>query len=150
MGITHSQFGGITRRMVVVGLVLWLGGAACVLGCEASMLTATVDAPQASAPAESCQWGAGRNCCHRAGEESDKPSVGMTSSSPDWMMCCPLAGHSAVAAGKSSVRDARAAVLSVRAILPVPLEGSLVTSPARGLRVPDRGGTYLRCCVFLI
>jgi hypothetical protein len=150
MGISQSQFGGITRRLIAVGLVLWLGGAACVLGCEAGMSAATVDAPQASAPTESCPWGAGQDCCQRAEEESGKPSVGVTPSSFDAMMCCPLAGHSTVAAGKSSVGDAPAAALSVRATLPTLREGTLVTSPARGLRFPDRGGTYLRCCVFLI
>jgi hypothetical protein len=150
MDVSQSQFGGIIRRLISVGLVLWLGGAACVLGCESSMSAATVDVVQASDSTESCPWGTDRDCCHRAEEESGKPSVGMTSSSFDAMMCCPLAGHSTVGAGKSSVSDAPASALSVRAILPGAWEWILAASTARGLRVPDRRGTYLRCCVFLI
>lgn len=151
MGISQGQFGGITRRLIAVGLVLWLGGAACVLGCEAGVSAATVDASQASTSIESCPLkAAGHECCHQGEEGSDEVSSGTISSSPDGMMCCPLAGHSALAASKSSIADAPAAALSVRETLPVPREGMLVTSPARGLRVPDRGGTYLLCCVFLI
>jgi len=150
MGVSQSQFAGVTRRLVAVALVLWLGGTACLLGCEAGVSVATVDSPQASTSAESCPLSAGRDCCHRAEGGRDEASVGTQSSSPDAMMCCPLAGHSAVAAGKSSVADAPVAALGIGETLPASSGKTLATTPAGGLCIPDRGGTYLRCCVFLI
>lgn len=151
MSILRSQFVSVIRHLAVVALVLWLGGAGCLLGCEASVSAATGDESRASAEAaESCPSSAGHDCCHHAKDGGDAAPFGTVMPSPGEMSCCPLAGHSTVAAGKPAISDAPAAALGAHELLPAQRGGTRVASSEGGLRVPDRGGTYLRCCVFLI
>ncbi len=65
------------------------------------------------------------------------------------MNCCPLTSASAAGVTKRG-NDTLAATLFERTTLPAFLnnaESSALTTP---LRLPNRGHTYLRCCVFLI
>lgn len=99
---------------------------------------------------ESCQAGAGHDCCHKAkadgGEATQETTVTLPSSD---MSCCPLVGQPAEFARQVRLLDAPQ-VLSGNVLLPAPgVEPYRVTISAR-LPVRDRGSTYLRCCVFLI
>ncbi len=153
MKVSQSQFGGITRRLIAIALGLWLGGAGCLLGCEISVSAATLDdASRVSAQTESCPLSVGSECCHhRAKENHDAGAVGTAqSSSSGSMMCCPLSGQATEQARKlPRVPDPGTVYKPVG----IAFDGNSLArlaQPLKEFHVPDRGGTYLRCCVFLI
>lgn len=139
-----------TKRMVrlhfSIFILLWWGGLNCLSGCLI---------PQAGANGEShCSMsGEGGDCCQTqaGGEESlSSKSVGAPSTSIQSLSCCSLLSLS----GEAS-RDLRAAdVAATSAILSriefTPESEPRVQLPDRWARLPDRGGTHLLHCVFLI
>jgi hypothetical protein len=143
---SHSDI----RRVVALALVFWLGGVACLVGCEMSASGATSAAAQVSQETESCSMGAGHACCHAEKRENHNPRAETPTQSNDSMACCPLAGQSAVAVNKKRVTDTLDLALTPDRALPAFIIPVLGWSSSVKTRVPDRGGTYLRCCVFLI
>jgi hypothetical protein len=139
-----------TKRMIrlqfAVFILLWWGGLNCLSGCLI---------PKAGAYGEShCSMGGeGGDCCHTraGGEEShSSKSVGAPSNSIQSLSCCSLLSLS----GDVS-RDVRAvdgadtsAILSRIGFTPESMPR--VQLPDRWARLPDRGGTRLLHCVFLI
>jgi hypothetical protein len=156
-----SKTGKIIRRFACCALVLWLAGVGCIIGCEMQPVAAAA-AHNAASPAasseneESCSISSGKDCCKKkkndqgdASEESDgEVHIGLPLNGMH-LSCCPLAVVSADPARKVSNRDAPVAPAK---------SGSPFSSgsrtlrplPFHKLRVPDRGSTHLRCCVFLI
>jgi hypothetical protein len=139
-----------TKRMIrihfAVFILLWWGGLNCLSGCLI---------PKAGADEEShCSMGGeGGDCCHaRAGgkESLSSKSLGAPSTSVQSLSCCSLLSLS----GDVS-RDVRAvdgattsAILSRVGFTPESMPR--VQLPDRWARLPDRGGTQLFNCVFLI
>jgi hypothetical protein len=145
-----SQLGSIARRLACLVLVLWLAGVGCIIGCEMNT-AAALAAPQAKEQTvtedESCDASARKNCCHKK-KGDGQASLG-TSQTGAHSSCCPLAAISADPGRKLGTKDAPAVPAESR------LPGATVSRiPARNssykLRVPDRGSTHLRLCVFLI
>lgn len=66
------------------------------------------------------------------------------------MNCCPLTGASATVATRPRVNDAPEAAFVERTTLPAFLSDAETSALTPPLRLPNRGHTYLRCCVFLI
>ena len=149
--------GRTIRRLLAVTLGLWLGGVGCLIGCEtnASAAPAADTLVSSLVATESCSTSArsGHDCCHQktlAGRhESGKASSAGAVSHPSFPTCCPLAGQKANAARKSNLVDAAP---TVHGFATVTTHQIITTQrpPSAARRVPDRGSTYLRCCVFLI
>lgn len=138
------------RRLAALALVLWLGGVACLVGCEMSASAATSAGSQVSQESESCSMGAGHACCHAQRNDGQKPRAGTPFQLNDSMTCCPLAGQSAVAVSKTRVADTLDIALTPDKALLAPVIPASTEWASGKMHVPDRGGTYLRCCVFLI
>jgi hypothetical protein len=138
------------RRVAALALVLWLGGVACLVGCEMSASAATSAGAQVSQESESCSMSAGHACCHAQRNDGQKPRAGTSSQLNDSMTCCPLAGQPAAAVSKTRVADTLAIALTPDKALPAPASPASTGWLSGKTHVPDRGGTYLRCCVFLI
>lgn len=160
----------IVRFVLAPLLILWVGGAGCLIGCEGMVaVAATVaDAHQArhsgrkptTVPSgATCSSSGSQNCCARGAVEP-KPPVKRTSesysalgtisgSSSGMMRDCPLAVDKAITPKE---RDGQ--VVFAPVLAPSILRSDNVlerTSPlSKPLRLPNRGHTYLRCCVFLI
>ncbi len=165
----------IVRFVLVPLLSLWVAGGGCLLGCQ-GMVAAAATVPN-SIPAEhsadhslqqttivasghACSSTASHSCCTKKARES-KPEVKRSSqsdsiwvalggSSSGMMKDCPLAvGRAAIAA---KIRTNEVAAASALAHSTVPDENlPELTSPLSApTRLPNRGHTYLRCCVFLI
>jgi hypothetical protein len=66
------------------------------------------------------------------------------------MMNCPLAVNASAALSKSGPDKVDGSVIVAAAIQPVVNHLEQVTALARPPRLPNRGHTYLHCCVFLI
>lgn len=145
----------MTRRFLSITFALWLAGLGCVLGCAPGVLAAE----ERSAASESitlipasCTEHA---CCQTSPlATSEKPNTKAASLEPHpevtgAMSCCALAGQTADTARKSPVDGGVAPVPIARTSF-VPGADLTATSFAQQTWLPDRGGTYLRCCVFLI
>ncbi len=138
------------RRLAALALVFWLGGVACLVGCEMGASAATNPGAQVSQESESCSMDAGHACCHAQSSDDEKTRADTPTQSNDSMKCCPLAGQSAVAAGKSRVADTLDIALTPDKARLAPVIPASTGWLSKSTHVPDRGGTYLRCCVFLI
>ncbi len=145
----------MARRFLSITFALWLGGLGCVLGCAPGAFAAEErDAASESnaSTAVSCTEHA---CCQTSPRTTrEKPDTKTASLEPHpvvtgAMSCCALAGQTADTARKSPV-DGGVAPVPIARTLFVPSADLTATSFAQQTWLPDRGGTYLRCCVFLI
>ena len=164
----------IARFVLIPALSLWIAGAGCLMGCE-GMVAAAASVPS-SIPAAHSGHSAGRNatsvaagqscsstgshsCCAKKSADpksakrtskSDMTLVTFGSSSSGMVKDCPLRVGKAVIAAKVRTNEVAAAPVLAHSNLPaayVPESTSPLSSP---IRLPNRGHTYLRCCVFLI
>jgi len=134
----------MARLHFAVFILLWWGGLNCLSGCLMS-----------GADGEShCSMGAGGGaCCHtRAGRKRShsSESVGAPFNSIQSLSCCSLLSLSG-----GVNRDVRAADLDSAATMAstmvfTPESEPRTQLPDRWARLPDRGGTHLLHCVFLI
>ncbi len=165
----------IVRFVLAPVLSLWIAGAGCMIGCE-GMVAAAATAPSSIsekhsghhsgrnatrvASGQGCSSGGSHSCCAKnpgetkpAAERTNKSDTALimaSGSSSGMMKDCPLAVSRAAIAGKIRNNEIAAAPQLARSILPA--ENALErTSPlSTPVRLPNRGHTYLRCCVFLI
>lgn len=138
------------RRFVALALVLWLGGVVCLVVRPTSASAAMNIGQKVSHESGSCSMGAGYNRPHPKRSEDQRPHAETPSPSTDSMTCCPLAGQSAVAGSKTRVADTLNVAFTPGKSLFAPVSQASTGWLSSETRVPDRGGTYLRCCVFLI
>ena len=164
----------IVRFVLAPLLSLWIAGAGCMLGCEG--MVAAAAGPAGSAPekhsshhsarkatlvasGEACSASGSHSCCSKSARET-KPAVKRISKSEttavivggltSGMMNCPLAVGRAAIAAKIRISEVAAAPALPRSILPAENFLEQTAPLSTPLRLPNRGHTYLRCCVFLI
>lgn len=164
----------IIRITLAFAVALWMAGAGCLLGCENNSAAASTNLKQ---PAKATVLVASGGTCahHRANAKhvsnaqqvSNSPSAVANQSkatkrsaanpltfafgaSPSSMMDCPLAVNTTAALSKTGTDNAYAqfALTSVNQPSLDSLEQTTALAPPP--RLPNRGHTYLRCCVFLI
>lgn len=160
----------IVRFVLAPLLSLWVGGGGCLIGCERIVAAAATiaDSHQAThsgrkptmvVSGPTCSSSGSQTCCAKNAAEP-KPSVKRTSesastlgtvsgSSSGMMRDCWLALDKAIT---PKVRDSEVAAPPVLAPSILRSDNALERSSrlSEPLRLPDRGHTYLRCCVFLI
>ncbi len=151
MNKTRTRLGLLPRRLLALGLVAWFAGLGCALGCGAA--SASVAKAGQESPAESCaamSTQAGPGCCHRVKNNGGESANVGTPARDGWAdMHCPLARQTSDPARKIRTNDAPVtANAPARTHQIEPRQGYVANTP-RPL-AHDRGGTYLRCCVFLI
>lgn len=137
----------ITRRVASLVLVLWLAGVGCIIGCEMNAAAAHTEETQTVSEGESCSATSAHDCCHKEGNDAPT-SVALPETGTD-LSCCPLAAVSTESSRKISTKDIPVAVAGGQSTVPADSRTS-TSLPSHQLRVPDRGSTHLRCCVFLI
>ena len=152
-----SRLNLIVRRLAAVALVLWLAGIGCIVGCEmyVAAAQATDQAAQLEVSSdESCPTASGHGCCKEVDESTpanvrlELVSVVPHKDFPD-TSCCQQTSVTSDPARKLSANGKMVSVSGGS----MPVESDSRTStpfPANRVRVPDRGSTHLRCCVFLI
>jgi hypothetical protein len=156
----------IVRLALAPMLALWVAGAGCLMGCGLSVHAA---AEPTAAPSkvnlatvvagEACASSKSHDCCakRRANKSptnthSEKTSGRAITPAPDSgvMQGCPLAVNAMAIVAKSTQKDvATVAQLPTSLVQPNLLERSGFARSAP-FHLPNRGHTYLRCCVFLI
>ncbi len=158
----------ITRFALALALSLWIAGAGCMLGCG-NMTAAAQPAHETGAPqsaghlativsGDACPSSKSHDCCAKKTRAKSKTTAQETSpvlipaeeGSSGSAMGCPLAINSSAVISKTSGKQivSLAAVSTATPLAFVRLEqsGPLSAPP----RLPNRGHTYLHCCVFLI
>ena len=143
------------KRIAAFGLAVWLTGLGCLFGCEMNVSAAAATTAHEPAQAESCHAMA-HDCCHamksRGSEKSDPAQAASLVSWPGArgeMSPCPFANPAAESARKA--QGVEPVADSTPRAQPPALEARTFPREFAGrVLVPDRGGTYLRCCVFLI
>ncbi len=159
----------IVRIVLAPLLSLWVAGGGCLIGCEGIFAAAAahggVSAGRNSehkltiaASGHACPANESHHCCAKSTAET-KPKAQRTSTagrtriksdrlSSGMMEGCPLAvGKAAVAA---KVRKDEVSAAPAHLILPAENFLEQTAPLSNPLRLPNRGHTYLRCCVFLI
>jgi hypothetical protein len=139
----------LIRRLSVVALALWLGGFGCLFGCEQHSPAALAAASHAIAVPASHDAMA-RGCCHakkdhRVASSSVEPNLETDAG----LKQCPFNTPAVDSARKAAVQSS-AAVPAQGWLAHAPTLHTSFAPPDGRARAPDRGGTYLRCCVFLI
>ena len=174
----HFSSFRIIRVTLAFAVALWMAGAGCLLGCENAVAAASTNDHHTTeslvVSGDACAAHSA-SCCAKHGAKvkngaqgkhaSKSPSTktpGTTARSsaaiatlsfgsiPASMMDCPLAVNATAALSKAGPDNAKVGLPLTSVI--EPLLGSLEQRPALipPLRLPNRGHTYLRCCVFLI
>lgn len=168
------------RVSLALTLSLWIAGAGCMLGCQSMVAAAAANVaaePRAEGhhlamivSGEACATNQGHDCCAKKKPETAKaktftptakPSlqtaalisqtVSLIPESPEGMRECPLALSRAVAVTKTSGgKQATAPIALPLKALHVESSTEQHASLTPVARLPNRGHTYLRCCVFLI
>lgn len=158
----------VVRFILAPVLSFWVAGAGCMFGCESMMaVAASLETPAHHsksgstivASGHACASKKSHDCCQKSSEEASPKSPqskfanealvasGGSSSSP---INCPFAVSRAAVIAKAQGRDNNAsAVLAVSN--PAQQNCAEQVAPlSPPLRLPNRGHTYLHCCVFLI
>lgn len=163
----------IVRLLLATTLSLWVAGAGCILGCEGMIASAANSGGLESthhsdkdqtvvAAGHACSSGEANkshDCCKKS-PDSVKPAkptknrdaslLELSGSSSGAMNGCPLAVSRASIVAKTRESDLNSSPALAQSILPE-LKSAERTAPLSSpLRLPNRGHTYLRCCVFLI
>lgn len=147
----------VVRLLLTVSVSLWLAGG-CLLGCGSMAMAAQRGEGPAAVEGESCQSAQEHHCCSKA-----KP-VQQTAIDPKLtesllalatvprgpMGDCPLAMSATAIAAKAS-SNSPDSYQTTNAELPLTAGSRDLRQKRFGLPlVPNRGPTYLRCCVLLI
>jgi hypothetical protein len=156
----------ILRVVLALTVALWMGGAGCMFGCE-NMTTAAASSETRTlslsivASGDACSAMQSHDCCARHGKKSAAKTEADTSSdaalgppqfsgTSQTIIDCPLAANAVVALAKSSFEQTSVALSVTGAKNSFSESPEPARSSARSLRLPNRGHTYLCCCVFLI
>ena len=162
----------ILRVALALAVAFWMAGGGCMLGCE-NMVTAAAGSETTSpanslttvASGEACASTRSHDCCaghgaKRASSSSAKSATReMTSATAAMaelgatstpMMDCPLAVNATAALSKAKQDQSTTALLLTRANGSIPNLREQATALSAPPRLPNRGHTYLYCCVFLI
>ena len=130
-----------------------------MLGCSNSVSAAegtraeSADAPQVVVAGDACASAHSHDCCakQRARKNTAKRSSNLAAvPSTMGMEGCPLAVNATAAISKPNSAQANADTALVEPLRPI--QSAEWRSDIRSTSpiVPNRGPTYLRCCVFLI
>jgi hypothetical protein len=152
----------VVRLLLAVSVSVWLAGG-CLLGCG-SMAMAAQKGDQSSQTAvegESChRVQKQHHCCSKPKPAKQgtstidlKPTksfLALTSLPRDMMRDCPLAMNGTAIASKANTSSPES-TQGTNTELPFTTgNGALPQKHVIAPMVPNRGPTYLRCCVFLI
>jgi len=151
----------LARYVAAPALMLWMAGAGCIFGCESARAAVVNHSPgrsnHDSQARESCAAHVAQGCCESKAKHP-RPEVTKTSQDhvpalteeprPERIMRCPMGINQNAAV--TTVRIPDAAVGSLPPFRQSSEVREQLTPLSHRLPVLNRGGTHLRCCVFLI
>ena len=152
----------ITMRTILASLLaFWITGAGCMLGCTNSTRLPEPQKLQKHsratiASAESCSSSEAHSCCTKYRNRqlvSDPTTIVnhgiVLSDASGTVTTCPLAVRALAVSAKTRIESPSTASL-IHSLPPADHSLRLVAAAPPRIEFPNRGHTYLRCCVFLI
>ena len=152
----------ILRFVLAINVSLWMAGAGCLLGCS-SETHAAASAPIESADtvvAEHSCASASHDCCAKMkaqkesapanGSRTDLSASEVRPYQSSMLESCPMAVNASAIVSKGRAEVSKAPISKT---IEAPLPSTVVAINSRSVdrpTLPNRGPTYLRCCVFLI
>jgi hypothetical protein len=165
----------VVRVVLALAVAFWMAGAGCLLGCQSMLVAASsagtihAGSPTIIASGAACASMHSHDCCakhggKRASTSSTQPTSANSkdpqpataavtadlSATSGSMMDCPLAMNATAALSKAKPDQSGSELLLTRTNNFIPLLRQQVSALSPLARLPNRGHTYLRCCVFLI
>ena len=136
----------LTRYVLAIGVSLWISGG-CLFGCSTGEVRGAEVSPTTHGS---------HTCCTRPkpkkvtlGRVSDRQSL-FLAGLPNSIKDCPLAANATAITAKQSGASIDASQATIP-VLPILARRTDQNHFAIGSsQLPNREGTYLRCCVFLI
>ncbi len=148
----------VVRLLLAVCVSVWLAGG-CLLGCgNAAMAAPNNQSTQPAVEGDSCHTARAHDCCakpqppkqSRIDPKLTASLLSLTSLPRGMMSDCPLAVSATAIASKNNSNSPDSAA-ATKAELPLMVgHGELPQKHVVAPMLPNRGPTYLRCCVFLI
>jgi hypothetical protein len=147
------------RLLLATSVSVWMAGGGCMLGCSTS---AQAMVRNSEVPQHSTSHSSVGKSCHgsknkkptaqhlRPGSYSFQTSVFLTAQTPQTSTECPLGVDSTAAGAKSSGSLAERDLTIVEIPARTEIRSAAILLRSSHLHLPNRGPTYLRCCVFLI
>ena len=153
----------ILRLSLAISVSLWMAGAGCLLGCsnETHAASSTPNDSVATVVAEHSCASSSHDCC--AKKKAHQPSTAAANNLPSdpsasevrpyessMLESCPMAVNAFAIVSKGRAETSKAPISKT---IEAPLPSTVVAVNSRSVdrpTVPNRGPTYLRCCVFLI
>jgi hypothetical protein len=135
----------IFNSVVAVSLTVWLSGLICVFGCETAVAKkdSKPETQAHSMPANhSCSKKAKSKKEIKPVKECPKPSTNESN--------CPFFIHNPTEQARKANTEAAPALLVINNFSFVQISEKFQPSISYRARLPDRGGTHLQNCVFLI
>ena len=153
----------VARLVLALSVSFWIAGAGCMLGCGNSVTAAgraraeSADAPQVVIAGDTCASAHSHDCCAKhhtrktSAKTSGNPEVLLAAvPGPMGMEGCPLAVNATAAISKPSTAQANHDTTPVDSSPRIQGVGRRSNIRSISPIIPNRGLTYLRCCVFLI
>jgi hypothetical protein len=140
----------IVRLLLAISVSIWLAGG-CLFGCSNTVAAdVATEASQAAVHGESCHARLKHAKQLKVSRNLNETFAGISSGPREGMNECPLMiGATAVVSKNSS--NSPEFVGATTAPLPLAISsGELTQKQIVDPFLPNRGPTYLRCCVFLI
>lgn len=149
----------LVRLLLSISVSIWMAGG-CLFGCSNTTMASDVagDSVQTIEAGESCHTAQTHDCC-----AAKKPKIqtvrrtkqpeGVTSFMPTLrgaMNDCPLVVNATAVTSKSSSHVPAPGRAPVPVLPRIEEQTQLADNTLVVPFLPDRGPTYLRCCVFLI
>jgi len=149
----------VVRFLLAISVSVWLAGG-CLFGCSGTAMAAEVssEANQPAVEGASCHRAGSHDCC-KAPKPAKKSKVkvnpneklaGVSTLPTGGMSDCPLLVGATAVASKNSSNSPDLAGTTSAAVRPAVSDRELPQRHIVDPLLPNRGPTYLRCCVFLI
>ncbi len=155
----------LVRGLLAFAVVFWMAGAGCLFGCEgmtsalasSNSQTITTNNLATIVSGDACASMQSHDCCARHHKQSApqhqvtraSQGIEIVGLSPA-MTDCPLAINASAALSNPRTEQSKTLALPATAIIQNTEQLEQSGAFLHPLRLPNRGHTYLRCCVFLI
>jgi len=148
----------VVRLLLAFSVSIWLAGG-CLFGCSNTAMAASAAAPPA-VEGESCHAARAHDCCAKSKQPKhtrvkarvnfNEQLAGLSSLPREGMNECPLMIGATAVVTKNSSNSPDLAGATTAPIRPAISDSELPQRQVIDPFLPNRGPTYLRCCVFLI
>lgn len=159
----------VVRLLLAVSVSVWLAGG-CLLGCSKTAMASSGEGHQSSETAvegESCHTVRSHDCCAKKPEPAPQPikkpvkqsslelnqtkGLATLGSMPRGMMNdCPLVVNATAVTSKNNSNSPDSTYATNATFSLISNKDELSRTHLAAPLVPNRGPTYLRCCVFRI